>query len=594
MSVSNEAFVTLATNDNYCLGALVLANSLRNVETKRQLVILITPSVTKDMRGCLSKVYDLVKEVDVMHSNEHKILEVMKRPELGVTLTKLHCWRLTQYTKCVFMDADTLPLKNIDELFEREELSAACDIGWPDCFNTGVFVYKPNETTFADLCRLAVESGSFDGGDQGLLNTYFTNWGTDITKHLSFIYNMSSVAVYSYPAAYAKFGDSVKVVHFLGSLKPWMYGYNTSTKTVVSPSHASHSQQLEHVQKWWDVFIHQVKPELTPDCAVNLACLHDIEEHDVQSSPPSSDDIDNTNGSKSSYLYLSNDSCIGNTTTTTTTTSIAEDDPEGSDGTRSEFEFSDNQDTSIKSTFSNISHDLHDNSDNEHDDDGSKIDNIISTRVLSSPSCSPHQVPQSNYVQSKEAWESYEMDYKGIDSFENIKRKLENTFNVYTPNTHDNNNNNNNDFPVIHAPKWKHTMEQANPATVSTTANTANTFSSTARFGPVTYISPATATSATSACPKLFDQKNHPSGGLAANLARLRLDSPEGDFYYGAVFGGVPGDDYSRRRAWEQGSVDYLGADSFENIQKKLDQAIGVVSQDTSSQSESNGGSAPQ
>lgn len=50
MSVSNEAFVTLATNDNYCLGALVLANSLRNVGTKRQLVILITPSVTKDMR----------------------------------------------------------------------------------------------------------------------------------------------------------------------------------------------------------------------------------------------------------------------------------------------------------------------------------------------------------------------------------------------------------------------------------------------------------------------------------------------------------------------------------------------------------------
>lgn len=259
--------------------------------------------------------------------------------------------------------------------------------------------------------------------------------------------------------------------------------------------------------------------------------MHDIKEHDVQSSPTSSDDIDNTNGSKSSYLYLSNDSCIGNTTTTTTTTtSIAEDDLEESDGTRSETEFSSNQDTSINSAFSNISHDLHDNSDNEHDDDGSKIDNIISTRVLSSSPCSSHQVPQRDYVQSKEAWESYEMDYSGIDSFENIKRKLESTFNVYTSNTHDNhnNNNNNNNYPVIHAPKWKYTMEQTNPVTVSITATT---FSSTARLGPVTHkkplqstrstslsyptiVSSATATSTTtttSAFPKLFDRKNHPS-----------------------------------------------------------------------------------
>lgn len=140
-----------------------------------------------------------------MHSKETNILQAMKRPELGVTLTKLHCWRLTQFDKCVFMDADTLPLKNIDELFEKDELSAACDIGWPDCFNTGLFVYKPSEATFNSLCQFAKDKGSFDGGDQGLLNSYFSDWATsDISKHLSFVYNMSSVAVYSYPAAYAK------------------------------------------------------------------------------------------------------------------------------------------------------------------------------------------------------------------------------------------------------------------------------------------------------------------------------------------------------------------------------------------------------
>ena len=63
------------------------------------------------------------------------------RSELGVTFTKLHCWRLTEYRKCVFLDADTLVLANIDDLFDRDELSAAPDAGWPDCFNSGVFVF---------------------------------------------------------------------------------------------------------------------------------------------------------------------------------------------------------------------------------------------------------------------------------------------------------------------------------------------------------------------------------------------------------------------------------------------------------------------
>lgn len=154
----------------------------------------------------MKKSYDLVKEVDVINSQDQAILLAMKRPELGVTLSKIHCWRLTEFTKCVFMDADTLVLQNCDELFEREELSAVADIGWPDCFNTGVFVFRPNDETFNNLVSIAAKDGSFDGGDQGLLNSYFSDWATkDISKHLSFLYNMSSISVYSYPPAYKRY-----------------------------------------------------------------------------------------------------------------------------------------------------------------------------------------------------------------------------------------------------------------------------------------------------------------------------------------------------------------------------------------------------
>ena len=54
-------------------------------------------------------------------------------------------------------------LQNIDELFDREEFSAAPDPGWPDCFNSGVFVFTPSEETYQNLLQFAVTHGSFDG-----------------------------------------------------------------------------------------------------------------------------------------------------------------------------------------------------------------------------------------------------------------------------------------------------------------------------------------------------------------------------------------------------------------------------------------------
>lgn len=56
----------------------------------------------------LKSIFDEVKVVDVLDSGDTAHLAMMKRPDLGVTFTKLHCWTLTHYSKCVFMDADTM------------------------------------------------------------------------------------------------------------------------------------------------------------------------------------------------------------------------------------------------------------------------------------------------------------------------------------------------------------------------------------------------------------------------------------------------------------------------------------------------------
>ncbi|XP_045523933.1 titin isoform X1 [Pieris brassicae] len=254
--MTNRAWVTLATNDSYGLGALVLAHSLRRVGSAYPAVVLITPSVTDAMRERLSAVFEVVT-VDVLDSQDAAHLALLKRPELGITFTKIHCWNLTQYEKCVFLDADILVVQNCDELFEREELSAAPDVGWPDCFNSGVFVFTPSADTFSRLIKFAQERGSFDGGDQGLLNSFFSDWSSDNNKRLPFLYNVTSAAFYSYLPALKHFGQNLKIIHFIGPAKPWLQHYNFESQSVDAPEHLK-----GFLQVWWNLFTSQVHNQL--------------------------------------------------------------------------------------------------------------------------------------------------------------------------------------------------------------------------------------------------------------------------------------------------------------------------------------------
>lgn len=60
------------------------------------------------LRDRLRAVFADVIIVDVLDSGDAAHLALLQRPELGITFTKIHCWNLTQYDKCVFLDADTL------------------------------------------------------------------------------------------------------------------------------------------------------------------------------------------------------------------------------------------------------------------------------------------------------------------------------------------------------------------------------------------------------------------------------------------------------------------------------------------------------
>jgi lipopolysaccharide biosynthesis glycosyltransferase len=67
------------------------------------------------------------------------------------------------------------------------------DVGWPDIFNSGVMVLSPGEDKFTQLTQLFKSKGSWDGGDQGILN----EWRGNNWNRLSFTYNTTPTAAYT-------------------------------------------------------------------------------------------------------------------------------------------------------------------------------------------------------------------------------------------------------------------------------------------------------------------------------------------------------------------------------------------------------------
>ncbi|XP_054979611.1 LOW QUALITY PROTEIN: glycogenin-2 [Sorex araneus] len=262
MAVCDQAFVTFAGGPASCQGALVLAQSLRTHGTARKLVVLAAPQVSERLRRVLARVFDEVVRVDLRHGPEYVQDALATRPELDAALGRLHCWTLTSYSKAVFLGPDTMVLAGVDELFERAELSAAPEPGWPDWFSSAVFVFRPSLHTHRELLRLAALGGSLDGSEQGILNSFFSSWPTaDLRTRLPFTYNLSTGASYTYGPAFLQFGSAAKVVRFSGPAKPWHYKYDPQTGAVwTAGSGPVDPPQRKFLQAWWRLFHRRVLP----------------------------------------------------------------------------------------------------------------------------------------------------------------------------------------------------------------------------------------------------------------------------------------------------------------------------------------------
>ncbi|KAJ3889002.1 glycogenin [Lentinula edodes] len=262
---SQYAFVTLLTSDHYLPGALTLAAALRDVhpspavspEVEFQTVCLVTPeTVDVSTIKLLRKAFDIVIGVELIAQDDEEGLKLLGRPDLNEVLTKLHVFRLTQYSKIIFLDADVLPVQPLSHLFTiPHEFSAAPDVGWPDIFNSGVLVLSPGEEKFSELRELLKTKGSWDGGDQGILN----EWRGDNWNRLSFTYNTTPTAAYTYAPAYERFGKQISAIHFIGPHKPWKSIQFRAPFLSQQPQQPSEPHQRAYdydslVDKWFNVY----------------------------------------------------------------------------------------------------------------------------------------------------------------------------------------------------------------------------------------------------------------------------------------------------------------------------------------------------
>ncbi len=106
-------------SDSYLPGALTLANSLRKQNIIADLTIMITPDIDKKTKKILKSTYDKVFKIDYIIPPKNFLNEdlMKKREQYTKQYTKLNLFKFGRYKKILFMDADSISIKNINHIF---------------------------------------------------------------------------------------------------------------------------------------------------------------------------------------------------------------------------------------------------------------------------------------------------------------------------------------------------------------------------------------------------------------------------------------------------------------------------------------------
>lgn len=242
-------FVTMLTTDSFSPGCSVLCRSLRKHNANHAIYVMLTADVSKIIVKQLGKLCDGIILVDKIESpfketdlagdaavavskaagggSEGKVggVDAVKPSWLASDMTKLRLWGLTQFDSIVYIDADCLVMRNVEELFGRDTaFAAAPDVFPPDKFNAGVLLLRPNQDVFQSMVEALAKLPSYDGGDTGFLNAFYPDWYTEsAVSRLPFGFNAQRT-LYWFTKDRPGYWQSIQplsIIHYSSSPKPW-------------------------------------------------------------------------------------------------------------------------------------------------------------------------------------------------------------------------------------------------------------------------------------------------------------------------------------------------------------------------------------
>jgi alpha-N-acetylglucosamine transferase len=227
-----RAYVTLVTNEDYGLGALALARSLKRAGSSFPLVVLATVGAGRldelEAEGCrIVEAAPLPLSTAFRERHARAALHGAapfakgEKPAFHDPLdnfAKLRLWELAEYERVVFLDADTIVVRNIDRLLDYPEFCAAPNLyetlGVLHRLNSGVFVADPNAATFERMLERLDAPGAFwRRTDQTFLEHFWPDW-----HGLPYVYNTLQYVYFNLPELWH--WPQIRVVHYQYE-KPW-------------------------------------------------------------------------------------------------------------------------------------------------------------------------------------------------------------------------------------------------------------------------------------------------------------------------------------------------------------------------------------
>lgn len=273
------AIVSMLTSDRsqlYTLSAIKLAKSLRwwFSPEKMDLVMLVTDGfgISTDtdsifllnVMGLENAGWNIICKVPVIENPKAGNLNRFHESKI---YSKFNAWALTEYDAVLFLDSDTLAIRNPESLFTVHlpamkssgmMLGAVTDTpeSWSQGrFNAGVFMLVPTLTnqswTFPKIVEsIASVPHELYWAEQGLLNVLYK----DKFQVLPFIYNSNVACKLNEPDVWNQHSSGMTIVHYTVA-KGWM---SLSHLSLSSLDHDSWKcfgcwyHDVEELCKLWD------------------------------------------------------------------------------------------------------------------------------------------------------------------------------------------------------------------------------------------------------------------------------------------------------------------------------------------------------